>query len=117
MKSFINFIRSDKIILRGTLISLALLTLHLLTLLFFYRLLPPLVPVYNQLPWGTERLGGRFELFIPFFIAAALILINIILMKLWYSKSPLLSRILGVTTLLINILAIIFSMRIIQLII
>ena len=74
MRGFINFIQSDKILLRGTLISLALLLLHVLALSIFYRLLPPYVPVYNQLPWGSERLGSRLELFIPFGISTTLLI-------------------------------------------
>lgn len=117
MKGFINFLRSDKIIFRGTMVSLILLGLHLLSLGLFYRMLPPYVPVYNQLPWGTERLGSRLELFLPFLIILTLTIVNMILQKIWYEKVPLLSRMITVTTLLSNILALIFTLRIIQLII
>ena len=117
MRGFINFIQSDKILLRGTLISLALLLLHVLALSIFYRLLPPYVPVYNQLPWGSERLGSRLELFIPFGISTTLLITNLIIIKFIAKTIPLFSRILIVTSLLLTILSLIFTLRIIQLII
>lgn len=116
MKKFIDFIRSDKIIFRGTLVSVGILSLHLTTLLIVYRFLPPYVPIYNQLPWGVERLGSRLELFLPFALTVVLLFVNLIIMNLLYEKLPLLSRMLGVTTLLTALLGIIFTLRIIQLI-
>jgi hypothetical protein len=117
MNGFISYVTSDKIIKWGVFLSACLVGLMLAFLGFFYRLLPPYVPVYNQMPWGIERLGGRLELFLPILLALGVLILNVILSRLWYEKLPLLSRMLSVTTFLINLLTFIFIVRIILLII
>lgn len=117
MNEFIKPITSDKIIRWTIIISLLILLLTLIIIAFYYTSLPPLVPVFNQLPWGSERLGNTWMLFFPPFTALIIILGNIIFTKYIYEKMPLIARMLHTTGLLISIFSIIFIFRSIQLII
>ena len=108
---------ADKIIRWGTCATLVLLGLHALYLGIFYRMLPPLVPLFNQLPWGDSRLGTRLEILLPWIITVVFLCVNYFIMTKLYSTMPLVARILSITTLLASLLAIIFIFRTIQLII
>lgn len=111
MSEFINLLTSDKIIRWGLLASMTFLTAAFVFLLVFFTNLPPFIPLYNQMPWGEERLGTRLELFIPLIIAVSIFFTNTILAYGFYAKMPLISRILCVATLLTSLLTLYFIFR------
>ena len=115
MKKIIRQIYADKILRWSTIISLLLLFMSGVYLLISYNSLPPFVAIYNQLPWGDDRLGLRYTIFIPFGIALALILINCFLCFYFYEKLPLISRMISATNVLIAVLASLFIIRTLQL--
>src|SRR5437870_9181378 len=117
MKKIFKKINADKIIRLGTYISLAFLTFHLLYVAIAFSFLPPFLPLFNQMPWGGERLGVKIAIFIPFVIGLSFFLLNLVLALRLYEKMPLVSRILSITGVIINILFMIFIIRSIQLII
>jgi len=117
MKEFINKINSDKVIKLSSYISLGLLLAHIIYIAFYYITLPPFIPLYNQMPWGEDRIGVKVEIFIPFVISISFFILNLILSVWNYEKMPLLSRILSITGLLVCILSLIFVFRTISLII
>ncbi len=117
MNEFINSIRADKIILRCIILSLVFLGAHLLFLIIFFHLFPPYLPIYNQLPWGIERLGTKLEIFVPFMIILILSIINTLLQGPLNKKNSILARMITTTTVLINLLGLIFILRIILLIV
>lgn len=117
MKGLINKLAEDKLVYRFFLLSLLLVILSFIYIVFTFSSLPPLIPLYNQLPWGPARLGSRIEIFIPLVAAAIIIIINLILYRLTYTKMPLMARMLGATMLLISLLTLVFLFRITQLII
>ena len=117
MKGLFKKINADKIIRLGTYISVVFLILHLLCIIIVFPFLPPFLPLFNQMPWGGERLGIKIEIFLPFIIGLSFFFLNLILAIRLYEKMPLVSRILSITSLLINILFIIFIVRSIQLIV
>ena len=98
-------------------LSSLMLVLEVLYIMIYFFSLPPFIPVFNQMPWGEERLGGRVEIFLPVGIAGVFILLNIILISRLYEKSPLVARMLGITTLMIGVLSVIFVVRTLHLII
>ena len=116
MSEFSNLAKADKIIRWGMTFSLIFFVFGLGLLVLFYLKLPPLVPLFNQLPWGDERLGAKFEFFIPIIITAFFFLFNYLLSRKLYISMPLVSRILGITTLLASLLSFIFVVRTLQLI-
>jgi hypothetical protein len=90
--------------------------LQALLLGVFFLQLPPIVPLFNQLPWGDARLGAKYEIFLPLVITTVFFLFNSFLPRKLYSNMPLVSRILGITTLLCALLSLVFVIRTLQLI-
>lgn len=117
MNVFFNVIKSDKIIFWTMIISFSLLFLSFGLILFFYQKLPPLIPLFNQKPWGMERLGTKEQFFLPGSIGFLIFLTNLIISVNLYPKNPLLSRILSVTNFLIALLTMLFLARTLQVII
>ncbi len=115
MKNLINKIKLDKIIKLGTYLSLSLIFLHLIIIAGFYVILPPYIPLYNQMSWGNDQIASKMEIFIPIFITSVFFIMNLFIGLKIYEKMPLLSRILSITALLLCILSIIFIIRIISL--
>lgn len=111
MKSFINNIRADKWTFRGFSISLVIAFLTILFIILNYASLPPLIPIFNQLPWGTQRLTQTPGIFIPIVCFGIIFLINIIFTSFVYSKNPLIARIVSATTFIISILNFLFIIR------
>ena len=116
MKDFFKNIKSDKTTNIGFSITLILITAIFIFILFFYRSLPPFVPVFNQLPWGEERLGTPISIFIPILTAFLIFFLNLITSALIYKKIPLVSRMLAGTSLLITALTFLFVIKIVILI-
>jgi hypothetical protein len=107
---------SDKLIKWGMSIASLLIAIEIFSSLFFYFSLPPFIPIYNQMPWGDDRLGTKLELLLPSGITLLFLLLNFFLLSYLYKKIPLISRIISVTTLLIAILSLIFTIRTLHLI-
>lgn len=117
MKGLFKRINTDKIIRLGTYISLVFLAIHFISVVIVYTLLPPYLPLFNQMPWGGDMLGVKIEIFIPFTIGLSFFILNLVLALRLYEKMPLVARILSITSLIINILFMIFIIRTIQLVI
>ncbi len=116
MSEVSNLVKADKIVRWGMTFSFSLLILQAILLGVFFLKLPPLVPLFNQLPWGDSRLGANYEIFLPLVITAVFFLFNYFLLKKLYITMPLVSRIIGITTLLSALLSFIFVVRTLELI-
>lgn len=116
MKDIFSLVKSDKIIRWGMTLAFALLVLHALSIVIFYQTLPPVIPLFNQLPWGNARLGIKFEIMMPLVITTLFFIFNYFLLSKLYKAMPLVSRIIGITTLLAAVLSFIFIIRTLQLI-
>jgi hypothetical protein len=117
MKGYLKTIASDKILRFGTLLSLLLIILSLLYSGIMYNSLPPVLPLYNQMPWGEDRLGMKLELFILPGFAFVILLTNTLLAYAIYERMPLVSRALAITCFLVSLIISIFIFRTIQLVI
>lgn len=117
MKSFINRIAADKITFRIFLLSFLLNMLTYFYIIINYKDLPLFVPVFNQLPWGNERLTSSLGIFIPVAVFSVIFIVNVIFASAVYSKNPLIARILGAVTLLIAITNFLFTVRTVLIII
>lgn len=117
MKEIINKIKNDKILFWGFSISLFLIIFNLFYLFLYYQKLPPLIPLFNQLPWGEPRLAELHLIFIPALISFLILIINFIISMNYYSRIPLIARIFCITSSLVSFLAVLFIIRTIQLII
>ena len=115
MKEYANILASDKIIRWGTILSALITVIVLIYIGILYRSLPPVVPLYNQMPWGVDRLGSKPEFFILPGVALIILLMNSFLSALLYERMPLVARALTITCFLVSLITGIFAFRTIQL--
>ena len=83
-----------------------------LVLLWFWRRLPPSVPVWYSLPWGSDRLASPWFLLLPPASAVLLYLGNTALIARIGNTHPMFARILFVSSMLVSILSAIFVVRV-----
>lgn len=117
MKKHFNSLKKDRLIFRLYIFSFIIIIINLIYILINFNQLPPLVPVFNQLPWGADRLSSTLGIFIPTAIASAMFFINILFSSISYSVSPLIARLIAITSFLTALLTFLFIVRTIQLII
>lgn len=117
MKEIIKNIKSDKILYRFFFVSLVIIILSFLYVILEYRSLPPVIPVFNQLPWGDTRLSGAIGIFIPILVVLLIFVTNNLISGIIYPRVPLIARMLSITNFLISILGLLFIFRTIQIII
>lgn len=117
MKEFFKDILSDKTIVFIYLINGFFITATIIYILLFYGSLPPFIPIFNQLPWGEQRLGTTLAIFIPVLVALLIFIINVITSAIAYKKIPLVSRMLAATSLLASVLTCLLIVKTIILII
>lgn len=116
MNISIKALFSDKIVRMSSFMNaLLLLVLTILTIYFYFKL-PPYIPLFNQLPWGMERLSLSYGIFYPLILAYVFYVINVLLASYMYEKMPLVSRMLLVTSALITLLMFIFIARTVDLV-
>lgn len=111
MKDFIKNIKADKLTYRGFLISFFVGIFTLLIILIVYKNLPPFIPIFNQLPWGEQRLIETIGIFIPLIIFACIFIFNLLFTSLIYSKNPLIARIVAAVTLILAIMNFVFIVK------
>lgn len=116
MNGLIKFLSSDRTIWVSIIVSLIFIVISVFLTGLFYHNLPPLIPLFNQLPWGTDRLVDKVGLIIPSIVGLGILLGNAILTKFIYEKMPITARMLNITTFLITLLSLVFVFRTIQLI-
>jgi len=116
MNDLINTIRQDNIAQKSFSLSFVVIFLTLIYILIYYQNLPPFLPLFNQFPWGDKRLSITIGIFIPPIIALSILVLNLFFSSFIYKKTPLLSRILAVTSFLITILTFLFIIRTIQIV-
>ena len=117
MNEIIKVIKSDKVLSWSFLIILFLLLIHAGFILLNLSKLPPYLPLFNQLAWGEKRIGSRNEIFIPIIISCTIFFCNFVLLSFLYQKTPLIARIICITTLLTSFFTLLFVMRTVWLII
>jgi hypothetical protein len=113
MKNFFSNIAADKLALRGFLISFLLMLITIVYILIYYSNLPPFIPIFNQLPWGNERLTITLGIFISTLIFGLIFLFNIVFTSIVYNKSPLIARIVAAVTLIIAFMNFLFIIKVI----
>ena len=111
MKEIFKHVKGDKIIKWGLSTVVIIIIVEIAIVAIFYFSLPPVIPLFNQMPWGESRLGTKPAIFLPTMIAVAFLILNFSLITRLYEKIPLVSRMLCITTLLIALLSFIFIVR------
>src|SRR3989344_248034 len=116
MRELFKNIGNDKVILGSFSLTFILIFISFIYIILLYNKLPPYIPLFNQLPWGYERLGTTIMIFLPVVIVMVIAIGNIILSSIIYNKTQIVSRILAVTSFLIAFLSFLFTIRTVQLI-
>lgn len=116
MKKYFNYLKEDRLLKRLFIFSFILFLITVIYIIINYSKLPPLLPLFNQLPWGEKRLSDTPGIFIPSIIVLGILVFNIIASSLSHSKSPLISRLFAITCFLTSLLTLLFIVRTIQLI-
>jgi hypothetical protein len=111
MREFLNNIRTDKTIVLTFFINASFIIASAVYILFSYGKLPPFIPIFNQLPWGEQRLGNQITIFIPILASLSILAINLFMSNATYKRVPLVSRMLAATSLLAGILSFLFIVR------
>lgn len=115
MKEFFKDIAQDKTIVPAFFINGIFIIVTIIFILFSYRNLPPFIPIFNQLPWGEQRLGSSSTIFIPVLVALLIFIINIFAATFAYKKIPLVARMLAAISLLSSTLSCLFILKTIKL--
>lgn len=85
--------------------------------LLFFQKLPPLVPLFNQQPWGQQQLGRNIDIFLPILFTFVIFVVNTLLASSLYEKMPLISRLLCITSLFITFFTFLLITRTILLVV
>lgn len=117
MRRYFKYLKDDRLILRLYILASVLIVVTIAYIFINYSKLPPLLPVFNQLPWGERRLSATPGIFIPSIIVFIIFVFNTFVSAIIYSNSPLISRMLAITSFLTTLLTLLFIVRTIQLII
>lgn len=102
---------ADNIVLVSFIGVAAMLFLYVIFLLLMFQRLPPVVPLFNQVPWGEGRLATKMQLFLPFGIASAIIIINTGIMFFFSTDTPLVTRLVCLTNFLVTLFALLLVIR------
>lgn len=106
----------DTVSRTGYVVAVFLTIILALLVLLVWGKLPQTVPVFFSEPWGEARLGAKQWLLLLPGLSLIVITANVILGKLGGGSSPILPRMLGVTsavvalTLLLSLLGIVQSL-------
>lgn len=112
MKDNIKLITQDKGIRYAILFAGIILLFEIILLLLLYPRLPPLVPLFNSLSWGRDRLVPGWFLFgVPVFLFLFFI-VSILFLRIAYKKHALLARMLFINLLLSVFLSVVAMLQI-----
>ena len=93
MKDQFKLVLSDQFVRISLMLSLLFIIPLIAIIIVTYGALPPLIPFFNSMPWGAERLApSGITIFLPLLVVA-IFLFNIIIAIAVYKKFALISRI------------------------
>ena len=84
---FFRDFKDDKVMSGGFVVTFITIFLTFIYILINLQFFPPYIPLFNQLPWGDQRLGTTFTIFIPLGITALIAVLNIVICSFIY-KNP-----------------------------
>lgn len=114
MNEFFKNLNQDKLLKRGYILNSFVILLNFFYILLYFGNLPPFIPLYNQLPWGEQRITETIWIFMMPVLALLIFSINLIASSTFYKKNPLIARLFSVTSFMISVLIFLFIVRTIQ---
>lgn len=97
MKNFFKNIAQDSVLQWSFWITIFLIILMIGGIALSYTNIPPVVPLYNNMPWGYARLGKTYELFFLPLLTLIICVVNTSIGIRLRVKIPLLARFLFLT--------------------
>jgi hypothetical protein len=94
----------------------AQLIIGITTILWFWRRLPPAVPLWYSRPWGEGRLASPWFLLLPLGTAGIIYGLNLAMIVRFSADHPMFTRVLLLTSCLISCLSVILVVRIVTLV-
>ncbi len=88
----------------------------IVAILWNWRKLPPVVPIWYSQPWGEDRLSSPLFLLVPIGVAIIIYLTNIAVVVRYAADHPIFARVLFMTSLLVSSLSVLFVIRIVTLV-
>ncbi|MFH2085265.1 MAG: hypothetical protein ABII21_00520 [bacterium] len=95
-------------------IGFGLIVLMMVFITLLYSKLPLIVPIYFTLPWGEARLATKLMLYTIPGIALVFLILNLGLGRVATKLSPLLPRVLAVSTAIIAAMMMVSLLGIVQ---
>lgn len=111
MKEFFKDLRQDSLLSRNFILNFLIIVLSFIYIFLYFGSLPPFIPIFNQMPWGDQRIAKTVWIFLLPILAFLIFGINLTLSSLFYKKNPLISRLFSITSFLISILIFLFIFR------
>lgn len=111
MNERIKKLFSDSIVLISFIGIAIIIVVYIIFLLLTFRALPPVVPLFNQVPWGEGRLAPKIQLLIPLGIASAIVIFNTSILLFFSSDTPLVTRLVSLTNFLVILFALLLVIR------
>lgn len=100
----------------ATIAVISQLIIGAITILWFWRHLPPAIPIWYSRPWGEDRLASPWFLWLPLGSAVLIYIINIFAVVRFSAEHPMFARVLFLTSGLISCLSVILVIRIVTLV-
>ncbi|MFC1727414.1 hypothetical protein ACFL0Y_02720 [Patescibacteria group bacterium] len=97
-------------------LSFLLLAGQLVTLIFFYRRLPPQIPLFYSRSWGEKQLAPPLLLFLIPALSLGVTMINIFFTIIFTKNEKLVGQFLGIFSSIFNFLCLVTLLKIIFLI-
>lgn len=116
MKKLFKLIQKDSVLSWTFWTTIVFVLVMIVLIGVFYTNLPPFLPLYNQMPWGYDRLGHAYELFLLPFSTLFICIINTTIGIRLMSKVPLLARFLFLTMAGLALFSCIFLVRLVFLV-
>lgn len=112
MKEKFSIVLSDQFVRVSLILSLVFIVPLITIIIATYGSLPPLIPFFNSMPWGEERLiSSNITVFLPLFLMAIFIG-NVLLATFVYTKYVLIARIVLFNCFLILLLGLLAYLQI-----
>lgn len=116
MNNNIRTILKDKGIRYSIIITCIVLVLELITVVFLFPKFPPVIPLFNSLSWGKDRLVPSPVIFAAPVFLVLMALCNIFITSISYRRHALLARMITINLLLTVLLSLVALAQILLLI-
>lgn len=116
MKNNFNFLLQDRITKLSIFSAITIFVVYIVTVTASYAMLPPVIPLFNSLPWGSARLASAYFVFVFPILFFLIFIFNNFIAGRMYKKHVLAARIFSFNSLLVVILGLIAYVQILLLV-